>query len=52
MNDIRQQLLNLAYAKEQEYIFKCSAREFDCLICLIEDGAITTFEELAEYGVE
>ena len=48
-----EQLLELAYAKEKEYYSNgCSPREFDCLICLIEDGTISTFEELAEYGVE
>jgi hypothetical protein len=52
MNELKQQLLNLAYEKQDE-VFSCSERdEFDCLIYLIEDGDIKTFEELAEYGVK
>jgi hypothetical protein len=41
-------LLNLLYAQRDEF----SAREFDCLVVLIEDGTIHTFKELAKYGVE
>ena len=49
---MREQLLELAYAK-QDAVFASSERdEFDCLIALIEDGTIDTFEELALYGVE
>ena len=48
---MKQQLLALAYKQEDE--FGSSERdEFDCLIELIEDGTINTFEELAKYGVE
>ena len=48
---MKQQLLALAYKQEDE--FGSSERdEFDCLIALIEDGTIKTFEELAKYGVE
>ena len=48
---MKQQLLALAYKQEDE--FGSSERdEFDCLITLIEDGTINTFEELAKYGVE
>ena len=48
---MKQQLLALAYKQEVE--FGSSERdEFDCLIALIEDGTIKTFEELAKYGVE
>ena len=48
---MKQQLLDLAYKQEDE--FGSSERdEFDCLIALIEDGTINTFEELAKYGVE
>ena len=48
---MKQQLLALAYKQEDE--FGSSERdEFDCLIALIEDGTINTFEELAKYGVE
>ena len=48
---MKEQLLALAYEQEDE--FGSSERdEFDCLIALIEDGTINTFEELARYGVE
>ena len=48
---MKEQLLALAYKQEDE--FGSSERdEFDCLIALIEDGTIKTFEELAKYGVE
>jgi len=48
---MKEQLLALAYTQEDE--FGSSERdEFDCLIALIEDGTINTFEELAKYGVE
>lgn len=48
---MKEQLLALAYKQEDE--FGSSERdEFDCLIALIENGTINTFEELAKYGVE
>jgi hypothetical protein len=48
---MKEQLLALAYKQQDE--FGSSERdEFDCLIALIEDGTINTFEELAKYGVE
>lgn len=42
------ELLNLLYTQRDEF----SAREFECLVELIEDGTIGSFEELAKYGVE
>ena len=49
---MKEQLLALAY-KQQDEVFGSSERdEFDCLIVLIEEGTIDTFEELAKYGVE
>jgi hypothetical protein len=42
------ELLNLLYTQRDEF----SAREFECLVALIEDGTIGSFEELAKYGVE
>ena len=48
---MKEQLLALAYLKQDE--FGSSERdEFDCLIALIEDGTISTFEDLARYGLE
>ena len=49
---MKEQLLALAYAKEDEVFGSSERDEFDCLIALIEDGDIKTFEELAKYGVE
>jgi len=53
MNErMKEQLLALAY-EQQDEVYECSEREdFDCLIALIEDGTIDTFEELAKYGFE
>lgn len=45
---MKTELLKLLYTQRDEF----SAREFDCLVVLIEDGTISTFEELAAYGVE
>ena len=39
------ELLEIAYSHENEF----NSREFDCLIALIEDGSITTIEELKKY---
>jgi hypothetical protein len=49
---MKEQLLALAYAKQDEVFASSERDEFDCLIHLIEEGDIKTFEELAEYGVE
>jgi hypothetical protein len=48
---MKDELLALAYEKEHTF-GSDERREFDCLIALILDGAIKTFSELAEYGVE
>ena len=48
---MKEQLLSLAYANQDEVFGSSELDEFDCLIVLIEDGYIKTFEELAEYGV-
>lgn len=44
-----QQLLEKAYEAEDEYVKEVGQREFDCLIALIEDGTISTEEELSKY---
>jgi hypothetical protein len=47
------QLLDLLYKKQSEIYADPDGRdEFDCLVGLIEDGTIDSFEELAKYGVE
>jgi hypothetical protein len=54
MNErIKEQLLNLLYKNQREIYAEPDGRdEFECLVGLIEDGTISTFEELAKYGVE
>jgi hypothetical protein len=52
MNELKQQLLDLAYDQQDEVYGASEQREFECLIALIEDGTINSFEELAKYGVE
>ena len=47
-----EQLLALAYKQEDEVFGSSERDEFNCLIALIEDGTIDTFEKLAKYGVE
>ena len=50
-SEMKEQLLALAYRKQE--LFSVAERdEFDCLIALIEDGYIDSFQELAKYGVE
>jgi hypothetical protein len=49
---MKEQLLALAYKQEDEVFGSSERDEFDCLISLIEDGSIDTFEALAKYGVE
>lgn len=44
-------LLDLAFEKQDDVFDASEGDEFDCLIALIEDGTITTYEELAKYGV-
>jgi hypothetical protein len=50
---MKKQLLELLYKNQREIYAEPDGRdEFDCLVALIEDGTIDTFEALAEYGVE
>ena len=49
---LRTQLLQLVYEKRDEVFANSEQDEFDCLVALIEYGDITSFEELAAYGVE
>jgi hypothetical protein len=49
---MKEQLLELLYEKQDEVFLNSERDEFDCLVALIEDGTISTFESLAEYGVE
>ena len=45
-------LLRYCYLFRDDYIAEVGLREFDCLIYLVEEGNVTTFEQLAEYGME
>jgi hypothetical protein len=47
MNDLIKQMLDLLYQKRDGI----DHEEFDCLVGLVRDGYINSFEELAEYGV-
>jgi hypothetical protein len=49
---MKKQLLEYCYKNQREYIYEVGQREFDCLIELVESDTITTFEQLAEYGME
>jgi hypothetical protein len=50
---MKTQLLELLYKNQREIYAEPDGRdEFECLVGLIEDGTINTFEALAEYGVE
>ena len=49
---LMKQLLDLAYEQQDDAYGSSQRDEFDCLIDLIEDGTINSFEELAKYGIE
>ena len=55
---MKDELLKLCYQKENEYkadMYLCgenSERAFDCLIAIVEDGTISTFDELSSYGID
>jgi len=53
MNPTEDELVDFCYQYRIEYFEKTrsSQREFDCLICLIENGDITTWDQLSEYGM-
>ena len=50
---MKAELLKLAYAQMYDYMSESGGgqREFDCLIFLIEEGTIDSFEELEKYGI-
>lgn len=49
---MKEALLKLLYSQRSQVIAESEPDEFECLVALIEDGTINTFEELAKYGVE
>lgn len=48
---MKQELLEYCYKYEKEYVYEENQRLFDCLIELVNSGTVTTFEELAYYGM-
>lgn len=49
---MKKELLEYCYKWEREYVYDVGKREFDCLIFLVEEGNVTSFEQLAEYGMD
>jgi hypothetical protein len=49
---MKKELLEYCYNYQKEYLAENGQREFDCLIALVDDGTVSTFEQLAEYGME
>ena len=47
------ELIAVCEQQKREYLHDTGLgeREWDCLIMLIEDGTIDTWEKLAEYGI-
>lgn len=52
MKTLKDKLLQLVEAQKSQYIAVEGQREYDCLVALIEDGVITTSDELSEYGID
>lgn len=49
---MKKELLDYCYKYQKDYVAENNQREFDCLVALVEEGNITTFKQLAEYGME
>jgi hypothetical protein len=49
---IKEQLIEYCYKFKEDYIYDVGSREFDCLISLIDDDEVTSFEDLAKYGMD
>jgi len=52
LKTMKKQLLEYCFKHKREYIYETGQREFDCLIELVESGTVTSFKELAYYGME
>lgn len=54
----KEELLTYCYEHKRQYIIDSggdidtAVEEFECLIGLVEDGIVSSMEELAEYGME
>jgi len=50
----QEELLAVCEKQKREYLYDTGfgEREWDCLIMLIEDGTIDTWEKLAKYGID
>ena len=49
---MKEKLLEYCYKNKKEYIYDVGQREFDCLIFLVEEGSVNSFEALKEYGMD
>lgn len=49
---MKEELLKYCYKHQKAYVYDNDQLEFDCLVELIDSGTVTTFEELAKYGME
>lgn len=53
MSELKDQLLAQLFNRKNEvYAMSNDPDEFDCLVGLIEDGTISSFDDLAAYGVK
>lgn len=57
MTATKEELRALCEEKKREYVADLVKqgmngwREYDCLVYLVNDGTISTFDQLAEYGI-
>lgn len=52
MSGQKTELLALVEAYKAQYIADEGYREYECLVALVEDNVITTFDELSKYGID
>lgn len=48
----KNQLLEMVYADQKDYIAEVGLREFECLVALVKDGTISNIQQLIDHGVE
>ena len=46
---MKEELLKQVYKAEKQYVAENGQRLFDCLVALVEDGTIESFDQLYEY---
>ena len=49
---MKKQLIKYCYRHQKEYVYDVGQMEFDCLIAFIKEGCISSYEELADYGMK